>query len=417
MKKTLITFLVSILLYPTLSFWECRIQNSAPEELKNHVKDIRKIVSNVTSNVNTWEKSNNLKKTWKELLRWLNSMTSWQWFETEFEFSLVKPITSEIPYPIKRDDFFLKREIDNLNNYLENIAKRWYYDVYIEKSEVCYWIRNCELEWKAWDIIISLVDNTRKIRQLLQLSAVWHPWDFNDELIIVDTGFINMIKTNYSEFQVKECSESSEDWFFKQIKDAIWEISLNNELAENGTKKWTDAWDLLIWNKIEESEEKRILEEELSRQWVWWDQNDAIMQNLDDYNNAWWFSKENNFTTNSFNKIQNSINTQWDQFSESVSSIFWKEKDSNIQKTSISNFVRTSEEIDRANNIKIIIEELYKSQIPLAQMQDLDTTKITTQVIKMHNNLWISINVLEKTIPISQKVCRDQAFWKWQCEY
>jgi hypothetical protein len=41
-------------------------------------------------------------------------------------------------------------------------------------------------------------------------------------------------------------------------------------------------------------------------------------------------------------------------------------------------------------------------------MQDLDTMRILEKIINMHNNISISINTLEKTIPISEKVCCDQ---------
>lgn len=415
MKKIIITFFVLLFFSnPFTAFWEsCSIKDSTPEELIEYVVNVRKIVSNITTNATKTDSS--LKKTQNQFLRWLNTLSSWNNYKTEFDFFVLKPLTSEIPTPIKRDDKYLWNEIDWLNSYLWSIVRRWYYNSFIEKDVACSWVsEQCDLEWTAWEIVIKLIENTNNIRHLLQLSVTWHPWDFNSSLILVNKNFKNTITSLYSENQVIACS-NIEWWFFDQIAKAISNLSLNDKYAEKGIQKWKDAWALLIWNKVDKEEEKNLLLRELWRQWVSWDYTKAILKNLDDYNGAWWYTMENNFIVNSFNRIQNSINKQINAFSESIKKNFWTDK--NKKSTSISEFTKTSEEVDNSKKIEIKIEELYKSQIPLAQMQDLDTSKITTQIIKMHADIWISINTLNKAIPISQKVCRDQWFGLWKCEY
>lgn len=406
MKKIFITFFILITISnPLTVFWgACSIKDSAPEELVEYIVNVRKIVSNITTNATKTDSS--LKKTHNQFLRGANSLSSWGDYETEFEFFVVKPITSEIPAPMKRDDRYLWNEIDGLNSYIWNIVRRWYYDSFIEKKNVCSWIsKECNLEWTAWDIVMKLIENTSNIRHLLQLSVTWHPWDFNWNIILVDSNFKNVITNLYSEDQVMSCS-SAEGWFFEQITEAVSNISINDKYAKDGIKKWKDAWALLVWTKVDEKRERDLLLRELWRQWVSWDQTEAILKNLDNYNGAKWYTLENNFITNSFKWIYNSINTQIDAFAESIKKNFWT--DTTKKTTSIQELTQTTQEVNNSKTIEIKIEELYKSQIPLAQMQDLDTSKITTQIIKMHADLWLSINTLEKAVPVSQKVCRDQ---------
>lgn len=422
MKKLFITFFIifTSIIYPNYVFWEwensCSIKDSAPEEVLNYIKDIRKIISNISSNAQ-WE-TRARTSTSAMMIRWLNSIISWNDYKTEFDFFLVKPITDEIPYEIRRDDKYLWKEIDNLNRYLSGLARNWKYSSVIESGDICNWVENCDLKGKAWDVVIKLIDNTRNIRSLLQLSVIGNPGSFDKKLILVDDNFKNVITTSYSADQIKNCSDS-EGWFFEQIKESIQKISWNNLAWEKSIQKWKDSWELLLGTKTDEyrQTEKRLLREELARQWVSADGTNAILENLEAYNNNWWYSMDNNLVRNSFVRISDSISSQWNSFTDSVSEVFWQSKEEQKEKVSIEELRQTSEQIDDSNKIRVEIEELYKKQIPLAQAQDLDTKRITSKLIKMHSDLWTSINTLEKTIKISQKVCNDQANWKWQCEF
>jgi hypothetical protein len=50
-------------------------------------------------------------------------------------------------------------------------------------------------------------------------------------------------------------------------------------------------------------------------------------------------------------------------------------------------------------------------------MEDLDSSEIVWKIIQMNNSIWISINTLDWTIPLSKKACNAQWQWDWKCEY
>ena len=59
--------------------------------------------------------------------------------------------------------------------------------------------------------------------------------------------------------------------------------------------------------------------------------------------------------------------------------------------------------------------EVYQAEVIFAQLQDNATTQFQGKLIKMHWNITSTINILEKIIPISEKVCNDQDNWSWLC--
>lgn len=402
MKKILITFFVLISLsISNISYAECIIESWPTDSLETYIKDLRKVVTNVTreaSREERWIKVRN------EILRWMNSIISSQDYITEFDFYIYESIFSEIPSQIKRDDKMLSKEIENLEKYLWVLSKRWLYKVNI--TNACDWVKwYCSLSWNAWDIIVSLLGNTKKIKNWIQISTTWKSeYDLNN-LVLTNEKLVSDIKTVYKNAK-SECSNA--DWgFFWEIKKKITDIAYNNKEAEDWIKEWQEAWSMLVWSVINKNPEleKELLAKELKRQWVPSDQAQTILDNLDKYNNWWWYSLQNNPISNTFRDISNSISTQWNSFSESISEWFW---DDNKESLAIKDLINNSQKIEISNTIKNTIEKKYKEQLIFAQMQDTNTTKIVWKIISIHNSLWLSINELEKTISISEKVCCDQ---------
>jgi hypothetical protein len=54
------------------------------------------------------------------------------------------------------------------------------------------------------------------------------------------------------------------------------------------------------------------------------------------------------------------------------------------------------------------ISEIYNNELPFSEKSDINTDKIRARIINMHNNLNASIEILDNTIKVSQKVCNSQ---------
>jgi hypothetical protein len=50
-------------------------------------------------------------------------------------------------------------------------------------------------------------------------------------------------------------------------------------------------------------------------------------------------------------------------------------------------------------------------------MEDLQTSEIVWKILRMNNSVSVSINTLNKTIPLSEKVCNAQWQWQGKCRY
>jgi dolichyl-phosphate-mannose--protein O-mannosyl transferase len=67
-------------------------------------------------------------------------------------------------------------------------------------------------------------------------------------------------------------------------------------------------------------------------------------------------------------------------------------------------------------DIEQTIKELYNSELPNAQEQDISTQNFQSKIIEMHYNISQMVNSLDKTKEIAEKVCNSQATWEWNCE-
>lgn len=414
MKKIFFTFFVLIILSVTQHSYaaDCPIEGWPPKSIETYVKDLRKVIWNITSEALKQEWTFPI---WDKLLAWMSSIISWQDYSTEFDFYITEPIFNDIPNQIRRDDKMFSREILNIERYLGQISKKWLYEAKI--TNPCTWVdgEKCMLkEGRAWNLIVQLLDNTKKIKNSIQYSTIWK-WIYEtDSLILTNQDLVKDIKITYKTSKIL-CSHS-DWWFFKEIKKKITEISTNNKLAVEWINEWEKAWRILTWLSDNESSslEKELLKKELSRQSVSGDQAEMILANLNNYNNKWGYSLENNPITNTYNSITNSISKEWNSFSKSISDWF---TDNPKEKVSIQSLIKNEDKIDNTFSIKTDIQDLYEKQLPLSQIQDLNNTKLLWKIIDIHSSLWVNINLLEKTIPVSQKVCNDQAEAKWKCEY
>ncbi len=415
-KRIIITLLIFLSFNINLSFaedWACNIWDSTAEVLSNYIKNNQTIIQNITNEISS---SNVNQESSNKFTRLYNNIINWTWYKSYFNYYVVFPLTNDIPIEVQRDYNILDNEWKWLEKYLKTISKKWY-DIEINNETLCDWVeQNCNiLNWNAISIVWELIKNQSKIIDIYRRAVMWdlkksdEIWD----LLLVDNTnnvFVEEIINNY--WLGNNCVKS-ENSFFAQIKNAVTEIWELNEEWKKWIEDWQEAIALIRWEKDTEELEKELLANELSRQWISWDRAKAILNNLEEFNNEWWFSIENNFITNTFEYFTDSITRQFSQFKTDIIDSFWD----NFEKESIK--ITTVIDDKDTSEINQIISEsvatLYNTELQFAWLSNQESILIRADVLEMHTNLNKSIKILKELIPVAEKVCDKQDKWNWAC--
>ena len=417
-KRICITFLVFFIFSLKVCSADCLIKDKSANSLSKYIDNNRKIITNITK----WISNSDIKRssnTKNHILNNLNKLITWDNYGSYFDYYVIFPISNDISKEVWRDYYLLENEWEWLTNYLNKIVKLWYDNILIE--DVCNWIQEkCDFSWTSSKIIWKLIKNQSEIINIYRLTVMWKMTNYEKEKILqlVDNSvFINELEKNY--WYWKNCTTSK--WsFFTQILDKIKKIDFANADYKKWIKEWKDAWALLIWNRPWKNWnpelEKKLLQKELSRQWISWSKAEAILGNLERFNQTdWgWLTIDNNFITNSFKHLGQSIQREITKFQKNIIKEFSKDKSS--ENITIHNFLNKNEENKLTENIATQISEIYNKELPFIAIWDTNTDMIRVDIIDIHNNLNDSIEILEKLIPISEKVCNDQDRGNGRCD-
>ena len=400
----------------------CTIKDWTAEILNNYFANNKKIISNISKQLTKKEK-----KPWyylqKEnikihnlIFNWNDTLTTWEFFTSQ--------ISWEIPQPIQRDLRRIKRESENINRFLKSSLERWYWNNIIKN--VCKWVDYCNF-WnnlKASDIIWQLVANNAKITDLYKLNILWKKMSFSGkwQIILVPKNFESEMHNFYNQYSIYDCSQC--DWAFADRITKSWKkFLLNTKNWERWIEEWQEAWDLLRNSHSNTKEiqklEAKLLKEELSNQWVTSSNADAILKNLDDFNNNW-YSSGNDPISNTFNTMVNFLDISWmkrtfSDFWETVMNVYNKQTDTT--QINIRTFSNVKEDIWKSYKIMSEINLLYQKQIPFISTHNLNSEKLRNKIIKMHQSITNSINILDKQIPKAIKICNQQGKWQGKCSY
>lgn len=394
--------------------WTCKIKDWPAPVLEEYFKNIRKVVSNITNEVSKEkvDSSREMKVVRKEMLKVYNSVFRWPSYNSSVNF-LQYNLTWEIPVEVKRDLDMIEKENKSLYKFSENLAYTWKWNISIKNA--CDWVENCNLNWEANEIMSALMNSNEALLNYYKLSLLDKWSDFNWTFVLVPSNFKGDFWNYYNKYTITDCS-ACESWVKDRINKEITKISSSNQKSKDWLKKWTDAWNLLIWKKWYEAEsqeiERRALEKELNSKWISANNSQATLNNLSKYNKTW-YSDSNNPISNSFESVKNSLNVFPNSFDESIKELLNK-WDKSIP---ISQITLSKKEISNWNKTASEIDELYSTELPLIAKDDLNSEKLQWRIIQMHIDITNAINILDKTISVSQKVCNDQDRWNWKCEY
>lgn len=422
MKKFLfISIFIFNIFFTNITFWDCnsscKILSWPPEVLSNYLRDLKRVINNFNSELakvkpQTWAKKEYTKiKT--EIIKFFNKITSWDNYFTNFYFYIMYGIKNEYVPEIWRDYNLLEQEWIYLERYYKKVLSRWYSDFVLDSKKICNWIENCDLSGNALDILWKIYKNHDDIKNYFKLSIVWKRHLFWWNLILVSNNFKDEMYEFYNENTTKNCS-ICEWWFFDRITKQIDDISNWQELARNWIKSWQEAIAMLdgsLSDREYEKIERDLLKKELQAQWLPINSSEIVLKNLDKYNN-WWFSLDNNFITNTFDSVKDSVVSQINSFTDTILQKFKNNK----KDVSIKDFTKSYSKLKDTKKIEELISEMYNKELPYSKLQDTSTEQLQWRIIELHYNLTQTIKTLDSSIKTSQKICNDQARWLWKCE-
>lgn len=365
-----------------------------------------------TKNLNiVWK---DLSKAKNETVSIFNQMFNYTWFYSYFRYYTVFPISNEVPYQVKRDYKILDNESKWIVEYIKKMDSNWTTDSIVK--DACSWVEgNCDLkDMSSKKVLWELMKNNDKILDLYRLTVMWQWNKFNDKLILVDNNFELDIWKYYWKESISACN-SIKGWFFETITTAIQNIKLLNDQWADWIQMWRDTWDMMLWKEPsrEALAEKELLRNYLSAQWITLQNQEIMQNNLDKYNEQW-ISKNNNFISNTISQTFWKIDNLFKYWKDAIISDFFNNNpDENIN----TNEIRTvTENSIVSKDLKKRISELYNEELPFAAIWDISTENLRAKIIQTHMSLDDSINILEKTIKISQKVCNSQDQKRWKCD-
>lgn len=430
MKKIIITFFVILI---SVSFFEtyanegmCKIQNSSDESIINYIDNNRQVVQKITSQI-VWNNNSN-SSLWENFKEELNNVRSsatniyneafnFDWYYSNFKYFAVYPISNEVPYPIKRDYDLLEQEWEWLRFLINKITRQWVWNVNLEN--ICEWIGwKCNF-WESIrvnDLLWRLVSNNARILDLYRNVVMWEKTENYNDLILVEDNFALKIETTYNQTQSSYCS--MEWWFFERIKESIQNIWNLNKEWKDWIKKWQEAVNLMLNKDMSEEEyqdiEKELLKKELSRQWVYWDSQQNMLNSLEKYNKEWGFSLNNNFVYNTFNNTRIKIQKEFQKYRDEVIWDFFSSKPE--WEPVIISDVNLAEKNSRVTvQVESRVKNMNEQLKNFESISEYDTDNMRTRIIDLHKEISDSINVLNETCPIAVQVCMKQDPWRWNC--
>lgn len=426
MKKLFLKFLlISLTIFSTnIAFWDCnswcQIKDWPAEVLNNYLKNLRKLSNNFNTQISKLETTSwltrDISKTRKNIQLSFNKIIEWDGYYSLFDFFVLYWTKNEYVVEIWRDYNLLEKENIALKKYLDRVIKRWYDEQKIDLVKLCSGVENCSFNSDiAFEVMAEIIKNHENVMDYYRLSIVWKRSDFSKDIIFAWANFKDEFATYYNEYTTSHCSQC--EWAtFDRIEKQIDIISNWQQSTKDWMKSWQDAIAMLDWtldDRQYERQERKLLEAELRVNWTSLNASNNVLNNLAKYNENWWFSLDNNFITNTFDSIKNSVKSQIDSFTDTILEKF---KNSSRKEIPTQEFSKSDYNLKTTSQIEEGIAQMYNNELPYANLQDNTTESLQSRIIELHYNLSQSIKNLDWTVKTSQKVCNDQWRWLWKCE-
>lgn len=436
MKKTLLTFLV-LIITTSITFAaeeECAIKSDTAPVLKEYIKNNKKAreeISKIAKDIKSKEKDktsnlNPLNAQWISnfrafLLTTYSKIFNFESYFSYFKYWAIFPISNEIPNEVKRDYRLLDNETDALKRYLNTIGKNNLNNIVIDDicSSINLWVE-CNLPTKAsaWDLIWLLIKNHENVMNMYRNVIMWEASIIWEAFTLIPEWFEEELKKYYSQAEYSTCS--LEDWwFFDRIETAFEKVTSLHLVAKDWIQKWKDAIDLLQWKDTSKWKyadlEKKLLMNELWRQWVHWDGQSNMLSALEKFNQQW-LSTNSNFAYNTFNNTWNNLVNWLKRLKDDTIWDFLEKPE--VKKEKTVDIEATLKAQTNSTNIIEIKERINTMYFELSQMEAESETYASTliaRIIKSHFDILKSIDILSESCEKAVQVCLKQDPSKGDC--
>lgn len=425
MKKILLTFftLTIVIFSSNIALWNCNscsISSWPAPVLSQYLTTLKKLSNNFSSEISKITPNTGVKKdaskTKRNIQKSFNKMISWDGYYSLFDFYVLYGSSNEYVPEVWRDYSLLKKESDALAKYYDRVMKRWYDTWNIDLEKLCTWIENCTFSSsEVFSVLWEIIQNHEAVMDYYRLSILWKRHLFQKEILFVGENFKDDLYSHYNEYTTTNCS-SCEGNAFDRAKKQINIIVNWQQSAKDGMKSWQDAIAMLDGTYDEreyERRERQLLEQELRSKWLSMNASNNVLKNLDEYNQSGNFTKNNNFITNSFDYLKNSVKSQIVSFRDSILESF---KNNPKNEVPLNSVVKIETNLYFTSQIEERIAEMYKMELPYASFQDNSVESLESRIMELHYNLTQAIENLDETVKISRKVCNDQWQNLWTCE-
>lgn len=424
MKKYIFTFLIAIFILSSndIAFWwcsECKIQDGPPEVLTKYLDNIKKIRTNISKSLSEqesdkWKLEKDIDATNSKVTSFFNGIIDWDSYYSLFDFYVMYSAKNDYVMEVWRDYNLLENESKWMDKYLKYVTSKGLDNYEIPKEKVCAGVENCELWWKILDVIAELIKNHEAVKEYYRLSIVGKKNMFDKKMQLVEVNFTTDFGQYYNENTTKNCSLC--EWAsFDKIKKEAEKITNWQKNAKDGIKSWQDAIAMLDGTKDKreyERKERELLKRQLARDGTSAQASENALKNLDKYNKSGSFSLDNNFITNSYDHLKNSITSQIEWFRDSIIDQF---NAAGKKSVPTSKFSKNRDGLNTTKWVELTIKELYNRELPYAQLIDTSSDNLQGKIIELHYNMAQSINSMNKTKKVSEKVCNAQWQWLWDC--
>lgn len=427
-KFLVLSFLVIFEIWGVFADCEdCKIRDEMAPPLFDYLEDIKTIRRNITNSVRKEQREVKISRSkYRKLIQAsFNVLFDWEEYYGGFNYYIELATKQSVSYEVKRDFNLIKREKETLIKQFETLTERGYQNVKVSKEDACNWVKNsnnCSFSGETAGVMLQdLHTSLNKVHNFF-VNSILGKQTSTEWISFIPENFSQEMMIYYTENTNEDCNKC-EGWSTSNIEEKIEEITSLNAQWKKWMQEWIDAWNILAGNY--ESEKKRQLErellsKELGRQGISWENKAIIMGNLEKYNNKNFYSLDNNFISNTFSSVANSIWKQLSEFNESVLQLDEKKSSSNTstQTDSSSSFKeldKTQEKVNQSDIIKKEIAQIYENEVPYTQIEETKSEQAWGRMLEVHINLTESINRLDEVISISQKVCNDQVRGMGNC--
>ncbi|MDP5039238.1 MAG: hypothetical protein NWP80_02225 [Candidatus Gracilibacteria bacterium] len=396
----------------------CKISDSTPNFMVEYLSMLDIGLTNINTELIGKKQEIDISRDFLKLKNSINKsffiLTNWDYYFSYFNFFVVYPLSGDYSSEIWRDYKYLDNRVKSYYKYYDYILDNGYYDIDIKNF--CSGIENCEnIEGKSSDLVMKMIGSLEYLKDYYRKSitgSLNNTFDKN-MILFANDYFENNFKDNYNSNTNFECS--AKGGLLQKASKKIEEILNIQKKSKKGIQDMKDAIKLARGDSPDFAEiERDLLQKELSRQGIGGTKADAILKNLDKYNETGLNGfMDNNFIKNSFNYLNNSIANQIDGFSKSISDSFGEDRNTITAKFLMGNNDINQKNIEIVGNLRFI----YNKELPFLGNSELNLENNISRLINMHNNINESVKILEGVLEISKKVCNSQAFGVGVCEY